>query len=153
DCPATLREHLIQAQTSARRGAELVSRLQIFGQQAKPEFAPLNLADVVEQAVFVLKRSIDPTIVLVCPTPREAPWYAWADSHQITQALFNLAINARDALPQGGQITFELGNHTFPAATTRAPQQPGEFVRLTVRDTGRGMTPEVACRVFEPYFS
>jgi signal transduction histidine kinase/ActR/RegA family two-component response regulator len=151
--PASLREHLIYAQTSARRGAELVSRLQTFSHQGKPEFAPLNLIEVIDQAVFVLKRSIDPQITVAWSPPAQTPWLARADAHQVTQALFNLAINARDAMPQGGRLTFELANRSFSAANSRGPQIPGDFVQLTVRDTGRGMTPEVAARVFDPYFS
>jgi len=153
ETPASLRERLIYAQTSARRGAELVSRLQIFSHQGKPEFGPVNLAEVIDQTMFVLKRSLNPKINIACATAGQTPWLARADAHQITQALLNLAINARDAMPEGGQLIFELANHSFPATGTSPPRQPGDFVQVTVCDTGQGMPADVAARVFEPYFT
>jgi PAS domain S-box-containing protein len=151
--PAALRQHLLHAQTSARRGAELVSRLQTFSGQSKPELAPLNPADVVEQVIFMLKRSIDPKITIEGP-PSSAPrpWVTRADSQQVAQALLNLAINARDAMPQGGRLGLELENVRFTAPVA-APRRAGEFVRLTVADTGAGIPPDVVNRLFEPCFT
>ena len=151
--PVALKDHLVYAQTSARRGAELVGKLQAFTRQGKPVLGPLDLSDAIEQVVFMLRRSIDPRIVLHCPKPAERPWLVEADSNQVMQALLNLGINARDAMPQGGTLTFTIENATFSEAQAHPPRKAGGFVRLTVTDTGHGMTPEVAGRVFEPYFS
>jgi signal transduction histidine kinase len=151
--PASLKQHLIYAQTSARRGAELVNKLQAFSRQSKPVFEPLNPTSLIDQVVFVLRRSIDPKIVIQCPPPAAKPWLVRADSNQILQALLNLGINARDAMPRGGTLTIAAENVSFPSAQASAPRKAGDFVRLEVADTGHGMTPETASRVFEPYFS
>jgi PAS domain S-box-containing protein len=151
--PSSLKQHLIYAQTSARRGAELVNKLQAFSRQSKPVFEPLNPVELIDQIVFVLRRSIDPKIVLQCPKPTATPWLVRADSSQILQAVLNLCINSRDAMPQGGTLTMTVENTSFPPAQTPPPRKAGDFVRLAVTDTGHGMTPETASRVFEPYFS
>ncbi len=151
--PASLREHLIYAQTSARRGAELVNKLQLFSRQGKPVFEPLNPAEVIDQVVFVLRRSIDPKIAIHGPGAEPKPWLVRADCNQIMQALLNLGINARDAMPQGGTLTITIENASFSAVEALAPRKAGDFVRIGVADTGHGMTPETASRVFEPYFS
>jgi PAS domain S-box-containing protein len=151
--PPTLKEHLIYAQTSARRGAELVSKLQAFGRQGQPVFAPIDVTEVIEQAMFMLRRSIDPKIVIEYSRPAAKPWMVKADSNQLIQALLNLSINARDAMPHGGRITFGAENVIFSAVDAILPRKAGEFVRMSVADTGYGMTAEVMRRVFEPYFS
>ena len=151
--PASLREFLINAQTSARRGAELVSRLELFSRNRKPEFAPLDLTIVIDQVVFMLRRSVDPQVTLHFTPPAGSPWLARADAQQMMQALLNLSVNARDAMPTGGRLSFELRNVKFAATGTEPPRRAGEFVALSVSDTGIGMTPDVAARVFEPYFT
>jgi signal transduction histidine kinase/CheY-like chemotaxis protein len=151
--PVALKDHLIYAQTSARRGAELVSKLQAFSRQGKSVFSALEPMNVIDQVAFVLRRSIDPKIVLHCAKPAEKPWLVRADANQITQALLNLGINARDAMPQGGTMTLSIENVNLSGTDTRPEGKAGDFVRLMVTDTGPGMTPEVASRIFEPYFT
>ena len=151
--PPTLRDHLVYAQTSARRGAELVSKLQVFSRQTKPKIEPINLLDLIEQVVFMLKRSIDPRIQIQYLPPATPPWPVKADASYMMQALLNLGLNGRDAMPGGGTLSLHAQNISFAEADARAPRKAGDFVRLTVGDTGHGMTPEVVSRVFEPYFS
>jgi signal transduction histidine kinase len=152
ECPPALKEHLIYAQTSARRGAELVNKLQTFSRQSKPVFGPLDIVDVLDQVVFMLRRSIDPKVAIDAPKPADLPWRVTADSSQIIQALLNLGINARDAMPQGGRLTFTVENATF-ADDASPPRHPGDFVRVAVSDTGLGMPPDVLSRIFEPYYT
>jgi PAS domain S-box-containing protein len=151
--PASLKEHLIYAQTSARRGAELVNKLQMFSRQSKPVFEPVDPTEMIEQVVFVLRRSIDPQIAIHCPTTAVKPWLVRADSSQIMQALLNLGINARDAMPRGGTLTIAVENASLNSAQAQPPRKAGDYVRFAVTDTGQGMTPETASRLFEPYFS
>ena len=152
--PASLRDNLIYAQTSARRGAELVSKLQVFSVQGTPAFAPLDLSEVIEQVVFMLRRSMDAKFALEALPPSIKPWLVKADSNQIMQALVNLGLNARDSMPKGGKLGFELANVTFDGGENHAPpRKAGDFVRLTISDTGHGMSPETLSRIFEPYFS
>jgi PAS domain S-box-containing protein len=151
--PPHLREHLIHAQTSARRGAELVGKLQAFSRQGKLDLAPTNLAEVVDQVVFLLRRSVDPKVVIQAPKPVEKLWEATADASQLMQALLNLGVNARDAMPRGGTLTVSMANVQLSPEECLPPRKPGEFVRLSVSDTGTGMPPDIASRVFEPYFT
>ena len=151
--PAALREHLVHAQTGARRGAELVGRLQAFSRQSKPVLEPIELTGVIDQIVFVLRRSIDPKVSVQAASSAEKPWLVTADSGQMMQALLNLGVNARDAMPKGGAITFSTDNVRFTPAEAVGSRRAGEFVRLSVRDTGLGMSPEVLARIFEPYYT
>lgn len=151
--PAHLREHLVRAQTSARRGAELVGKLQLFGGQRKPDLGPVHPAELIDQLAFVLRRSVDPKISIVTPPAVERLWDVTADAGQILQALLNLGLNARDAMPQGGTLTLAAANECFTDADAVAPRKAGEFIRFTVSDSGEGMAPEVVHRVFEPYFT
>jgi two-component system cell cycle sensor histidine kinase/response regulator CckA len=80
-------------------------------------------------------------------------WEAWVDDGQFMQVLMNLSLNARDAMPKGGEVAFELANRKFTSEEARPPRHPGEFVQISVRDTGHGMSPEVLGRLFEPYFT
>jgi PAS domain S-box-containing protein len=147
----SLRGHLTHAQTSARRGAELVNKLEIFSGRTKPTYAAVEPTDVIEQVVFMLKRSADPKVQLHYLPPAAKPWLTKADANQLMQALMNLGLNACDAMPGGGRMTLEVANVTFGAGVV-SPRKPGEFVRITVGDTGPRIPPEILSRAFEPYF-
>jgi CheY-like chemotaxis protein len=82
-------------------------------------------------------------------------WYIEADPGQISQVIMNLAVNARDAMPQGGNLTIRTENYTLVKKDGRiSPElEPGEYVRVIVKDTGKGMSSATASRVFEPFFT
>ena len=145
------RQHLIYAQTSARRGAELVGKLQAFSRQSPPRLELVNLSDLVDQAVFMLRHSIPPLIKIVPPAD-SPPCRVRADTNQIVQVLLNIGINARDAMPKGGTLTLSLGTVEIPVGAA-PPRKEGSFACIRVRDTGHGMPPDVVARIFEPYFS
>lgn len=153
DCPPAVRANLDYAQASARRGAELVAKLQLFSRQAQPKLVALNVAEIVEQVVFVLRHSIDPRIEINWQPPAAPGWPVLADISQLMQALINLGLNARDAMPQGGRLELTVANVTIAPGQARPPKQAGDFVRLTVADTGRGMSADTLARLFEPYFT
>ena len=153
ELPPSLKENLVYAKASARRAAELVSKLQLFSGQAESKFAPLDLAGVVEQVVFMLRRSIDPRIQISYAEPGVGTWFSDADASQILQVLMNLGLNARDAMPEGGQLVFVVERAAFQAAGAAPPRKAGDFVRISVGDTGQGIPPETLNRVFDPYFT
>jgi signal transduction histidine kinase/ActR/RegA family two-component response regulator len=148
---AGARQHLIYAQTSARRGAELVGKLQAFSRQSPPRLEMVSLTDIIDQAVFMLRHSIPPLIEIVRPA-RSEPCLVRADTNQIVQVILNIGINARDAMPKGGTLTLTLETVEIPAGAA-PPRKEGSFACLRIRDTGHGMSPEVVSRIFEPYFS
>lgn len=147
------RNLLAQALDSARRGADLNTKLLAFSRHADRKPAPLNVVQLIEEAVFILRRTIDRRIHIQFSPPKDKLWTAMADSDQFIQALMNLCLNARDAMPEGGQLSIVCANRAFDGQQIQPPQRAGEFVQITVGDTGSGMTPEVLSRLFEPYFS
>ena len=115
---------------------------------------PLSLNKAVADAVGLLRRTIDPRVVIeVHAAPDAGP--VLADATQMHQLLLNLCLNARDAMPDGGRLTVSTANTPVdPAAATRhLDARPGEYVRLRVADNGHGMTEAVRARMFEPFFT
>ena len=152
DLPPALKENLLYAKASARRGAELVGKLQQFSRQSEAHIAPVDVTGLIEQIAFMLRRGIDPLIEIKTPVPAVKSWSVNADASQLMQVLVNLGLNARDAMPKGGVLSMRLENVTL-AAPVAPPKKTGEFVRITVADTGAGMDPETLQRLFEPYFT
>jgi PAS domain S-box-containing protein len=140
--------------TAGERAAALTSQLLAFSRRlpAAPVVFDLNAA--VAGVGTMLHRLIGEDIDLIM---RLAPdtWQPRADPAQVEQVLVNLVVNARDAMPMGGTLTVETGNVTLDGeyAWENAAVQAGDYVVLTVSDTGTGMTPEVRARLFEPFFT
>ena len=88
-------------------------------------------------------------------SPHDGRWNVYCDPHQLEAALLNLAVNARDAMPDGGALTIGTADRTFKAADLADQEEakPGDYVEFSVADTGEGMTPDVLARVFEPFFT
>ncbi len=148
-----VRESLARALASARRGAELNTKLLQFSRQAEARPGPASATRLVEETIFLVRRGIDRRIQIQFDPAQNPAWPVWVDEGQCMQVLMNLCLNARDAMPAGGEISFRLANCTFTPGEARPPKHPGEFVRISVRDTGHGMTPEVLGHLFEPYFT
>lgn len=137
-----------------QRATELVRQLLAFSRKQVVEPRVLDLNSVVSDLERMVLHFIGEHIQL---TTNLAPqlWPIKADPTQLEQIMLNLAINARDAMPTGGQLKFETANVTL-ADETIPPQlelEGGEFVRLTVSDTGIGMSAEVKAHIFEPFFT
>ena len=153
ELPDMVRDNLMHAVESARRGAELNTKLMSFSRRAATQPLQLDVARLVDDTVFILRRGIDRRIQIQVVPPGKDLWRALGDEDQFMQVLMNLCLNARDAMPEGGNLAIECANCTFDPQNAKPPRHPGEFVRISVSDTGHGMTPEVLSRLFEPYFS
>jgi PAS domain S-box-containing protein len=137
---------------AAQRGAELVRSLLAFSRKSEMNFAPVNLNSEVEQVKKLLDRTLPKMIEIelnLCDGLKTVE----ADSGQIRQLLMNLALNARDAMPEGGKLS--IGTNNLGEGNLSAPSgaKPGDYVQLTVSDTGIGMDGETLDRIFEPFYS
>jgi PAS domain S-box-containing protein len=139
---------------AATRGAELTHRLLAFSRQQPLHPKAVDLDGLIEGMTDMLRRTLGATIEIK-PASAAGLWKARADPGQVENALLNLAINARDAMPDGGQLVIEAANATLgdDYESGRVDAPPGDYVALAVTDTGTGMPPEVMERVFEPFFT
>ena len=142
--------------TAARRGAELVQGLLVFGRKADSEPHPIDLNREVEQVVRLMSRTIPKMISLETDLQYDIQTVN-ADPGQVEQVLINLIVNAKDAMPDGGKVTISTRKMTltsdshFPASYPGLG--PGEYVEVSVSDTGYGMESSTVVRIFEPFFT
>jgi signal transduction histidine kinase len=137
----------------SQRVADLVRRLLPFAHGGTGEQKSVRVNELVEETVAVLLRTLDPSVVLESRCAPNLPTID-ADPGQIRQALLNLAVNARDALQDGGRIIFETrGGHLDGPDAAAMGIPSGDYVSLVVSDNGAGMPPEVARQAFEPFFT
>jgi PAS domain S-box-containing protein len=147
-------EKLVQIQRAAERATSLTRQLLAFSRRQVLEMRVLDLHEVLQDVEKMLRRIVGEDVELIT-VPRAFPSMVKADQDQIAQLLMNLAVNARDAMPEGGRLTIETDNVVLDPghADTPAEVQPGSYVALTVSDTGIGMHPQTVARVFEPFFT
>ena len=150
--PPLLR-YLDMGDASVRRAAALTQRLLAFSRRQTLDPRPLNINRLVQGMADLIGRTVGPAVhVRVQLSP--ALWATRVDGSQLENALLNLCINARDAMPDGGSLTLVTANQTLPADAAPTPPLPaGDYVALDVIDTGTGMPPAVVQRVFEPFFT
>lgn len=143
-----------EAQEASEMGARLTDRLLTFGRRQHLETERINLNEFVLGITDLLNRAIGEDIDLSTSLASEL-WLTEVDPGQVENAVLNLAINARDAMPGGGRLFIETRNVKLDGeAVALTPElQPGEYVVLSVSDTGHGMPPDVRARAFEPFFS
>jgi two-component system cell cycle sensor histidine kinase/response regulator CckA len=146
---------LAQVSAAADRAAGLTRQMLLFtrGESSRAEVLDVNAS--IAEAHALLARTIGANIELVA-VPSAEPLMICADSGRIQQVLINLAVNARDAMPDGGTLVIEGAMaelDEYQTGLQPALQQPGRYVRLLVSDTGTGMSKEVAARIFEPFYT
>jgi PAS domain S-box-containing protein len=134
----------------ARRGASLTQRLLAFARRQDLHVAPVDLCELVQGMEDLLKRSVGSTILIEMAVPDHLPSVS-ADANQVELALLNLAVNARDAMPDGGSIRIGLKEAESIAGTGQLAS--GHYVVLSVADQGHGMDEETLEKAIEPFFS
>lgn len=149
-----MREDLSELQRAALRGVELVRKLMAFSRRRAVEMLPINLGEVVSDAARDLGRLLPASVEVEVKAESGAPLTISGDVGGIQQILFNLATNARDAMPDGGTLRFRVyRGRDEEHRRTRGWGSPGEFIVVAVSDTGCGMSPKVRSRAFEPFFT
>jgi PAS domain S-box-containing protein len=143
-------EYVSPAVRASYRGVDITRRLLAFAKQQSLESLPIDVAALIGTTAQLLRRSLPSNITI--QHSHDGDWAALADPAQLENALVNLSLNARDAMREGGVLTFR----TTPARIgdgedDRLPA--GEYVSITVSDTGTGIAPELQARIFEPFFT
>lgn len=148
------RERLGNAIDAVDRGATLASQLLAFGRQQPLTPVVINPARHLRALDDMLRRALGETIEIESAVAGGL-WNTSVDPHQLENVILNLAINARDAMPNGGKLTLELANATLDDGyvATVPDVSAGQYVMLAVTDTGTGMSPEVMERAFDPFFT
>ncbi|MEE7463582.1 hybrid sensor histidine kinase/response regulator [Methylobacterium fujisawaense] len=146
-------KYMAAAQGATKRAAALTHRLLAFSrrQTLAPKGTDVNA--LVDGMLDLIRRTVGPS-VQVETTGAADLWPALVDPSQLENALLNLCINARDAMPDGGRIVIETANRRIdPQAAERQDMPAGEYLSLSVSDTGTGMPPEVVAKAFDPFFT
>jgi len=140
--------------TAARRGAELTRGLLGFARRQQLAMQPLDTHAVLREVTRLLGRTLDKRIRIV-ERLEARPSVLIGDGGQLQQALLNLAVNARDAMAEGGELTFQTQVVDLDQDTTRDPAglKAGKYLAITVADTGHGIPPDLQERIFEPFFT
>jgi len=149
-----LTENFVEpAMHAANRGAELIRRLLGFARRQPLEPKPVEVNELILGMSKLIRRSL-PSTIAVSTASREPYLVAMVDAHQLENALLNLALNARDAMPNGGELRIESSlEHLSIHAAADLEVPPGDYVQIAVSDNGMGMDGSTLARVFEPFFT
>jgi signal transduction histidine kinase/ActR/RegA family two-component response regulator len=139
---------------AANRAAALIARLLAFSRRQTLDAKPLDVNEHLAATRDLLRRTLPENVAIEIEADPKAGWII-ADANQLESALLNLAINARDAMPDGGHLTISTTTRTIGEVEARSLPglKPGAFVAIGVSDTGSGMPPETVARAFEPFFT
>jgi PAS domain S-box-containing protein len=145
--------YITAAQSASKRAAALTHRLLAFARRQTLDPKPTNVNRLVADMEELIRRTVGPAVrVEMVGAPNI--WTSRVDPNQLENALLNLCINARDAMPEGGSLMIETSNQWIDDRGARERDVPaGQYVTLSVTDTGTGMTPEVIARAFDPFFT
>jgi CheY-like chemotaxis protein len=148
-----LGRYVTAAQTAAARATAITHRLLAFSRRQMFDPRPVDMNHLVGEMGELIRRTVGPAIA-VDTVLAAGLWPVLCDRNQLENALLNLCINARDAMPNGGKLAIGTANIWLDERCARGwDMAPGQYVALSVTDTGTGMTPEVTARAFEPFFT
>lgn len=139
---------------SARRGAGMVKQVLSFARGVEGNPAPMQVAHLLADIEKIIRDTFPKNISLVINTPKDL-WPIRGDKTQLHQVVLNIAVNARDAMDDGGELLLAAENHTLDEqyAGMYPGVSPGKFVRIRIEDSGEGMPPEILEKIFEPFFT
>ncbi len=145
---------LATLEASTQRGAALIRQLLTFARGSEARRTEVRIREIVADVEKLVRQTLPPSIRLEVTYVGE-PWPVIADPTQLGQILMNLCVNARDAMPQGGSLEIACGNVVFDAPRAHAlpSARPGPYLRVSVRDTGTGIAPEIIDKIFDPFFT
>jgi PAS domain S-box-containing protein len=150
---AELDRYVHTAQSATKRAAALTHRLLAFSRRQTLDPKPTDVNRLIAGIDELIRRTMGPAIA-VTVSAQEHLCAVLADPNQLENALLNLCINARDAMPDGGSLTIETANLTLDAEQAKSLElEAGAYVSLSVIDTGGGMTPQIIARAFDPFFT
>ena len=151
---AQLGQYIGMARLGAERAAALTHRLLAFSRRQTLDPKPTPANRLVSGMLSLIRSTIGPQIAMSVVLDDDL-WPTLCDPHQLENALLNLCINARDAMPDGGELTIDTCNRQIDSAeaSTLREARAGDYVALSVSDTGVGMSPEVIARAFDPFFT
>jgi CheY-like chemotaxis protein len=148
-----LERYIAAAQGASRRAATLTQRLLAFSRRQTLDPRPTDVNRLIAGMEDLVRRVVGPGIAVEV-VGAAGLWPTRIDASQLENALLNLCINARDAMPDGGRITIETANKWLDERAARERELPaGQYISVCVSDTGTGMTPEVIARAFDPFFT
>lgn len=150
---ADVDKYMVAAQGAARRAAALTHRLLAFSRRQTLDPRPTNVNALMDGMTELIQRTVGPSIQVQTIGAINL-WPSLVDASQLENALLNLCINARDAMPDGGRITLETANRWMDRKAAAAYDMPeGQYLSLSVTDTGTGMSPDVVAKAFDPFFT
>jgi PAS domain S-box-containing protein len=150
---ADLDRYVHVAQGAAKRAAALTHRLLAFSRRQTLDPKPTDINELVEGMDELIRRTAGPAVAVEVVGARDL-WPVLADPNQLENALLNLCINARDAMPDGGRLIIETANRVLQTGDAKSLELPAsDYVSLSVTDTGGGMTAEIIERAFDPFFT
>ncbi|MGC9363860.1 MAG: PAS domain S-box protein [Fidelibacterota bacterium] len=151
--PEKIQHSIATIERASQRGADLVKRLLTLARKSEPEARPLKLSEIVADTVKLLQETFPKTIIFETDVDPRLP-LIMADASQIQQVLMNLSVNARDAMPKGGTLSFYADREAGQRLRQRHPDAiAAEYVKLCIRDTGVGMDKTTTERIFEPFYT
>lgn len=148
-----LERYILAAQGAVKRASALTHRLLAFSRRQTLDPKPINASRLVSGLEELVRRTMGPAVQVEI-VGGSGLWTTFADANQLENAVLNLCINARDAMPDGGKLTIETANKWIDERAARQHDlEVGQYVSICVTDTGTGMPPEVIARAFEPFFT